>query len=83
MLRVPEEVGRQEDDGSTQPGNHREHRRVSPVGRLHRALLVITHRYLIYQDRAGFTWSSNKRVSFYKVHTNWSYAVSYISVADK
>ena len=43
----------------------------------------LTHRYLIYQDRAGFTWSANKRVSFNKEHTNQFYAALYRSVADK
>ena len=41
------------------------------------------HRYLIYLDRAGFTWSADKRVSFYKVDTNRFYSASYKSVADK
>ena len=40
------------------------------------------HRYLIYLDRAVFTWSANKRVSFYKVHTSQLYAASYRSVCD-
>ena len=43
----------------------------------------IKHRYLIYLDSEGFSWSENISVSSYEVHTNWFYAGSFISVADK